>query len=556
MNSIKRKKIHSAFLVLLLTLILLVSAHGIERVSVSSAGVEAYGFNQFPAISADGRYVAFSSLATNLDPGDTDGYYDVYVFDRFTDTIEFISKPIIGFYGVGWTGKPSISDNGRYIAFNSEDMHLVPNDINGMGYDVFIYDRENKNMEILTNQWGGGGSPCISGNGQYVAFSTVSGGYRLYNRINATSIIMPMDSAMNFSLSTDGRYVAFQSSDSDLVSNDTNSKEDIFVYDRETALIEIVSIGSLGIGNNDSRNPSISADGRYVAFESNASNLIANDTNNCKDIFVYDRINDTIDIASVNPNGILGNGTSSYPSISGDGRYVTFQSSASNLIANDYNGYDDIFVYDRINNTINVASKDSSNYLGIANSIIPAISKNGKYVTFMSWATNFVANDNNGTADIFVTPDFNPTLKSDMIIRNHSDTTYIGSGIINTDGTNQTKLQSVDTNTHAIYWIKITNPGDVYDSYKIKGPTGGNGWTVTYYKHASPNSIDITSQVTSAEGWTTPTIAPGEYNTLVYAYVRPDTTVPIGTTKDILVTARSFGDNTKVDAVKAITTRQ
>ena len=155
------------------------------------------------------------------------------------------------------------------------------------------------------------------------------------------------------SISADGRYVAFTSNASNLVPGDTNGFGDIFVYDRQTDTIERVSVASDGTqGNDRSVAPSISADGRYVAFVSYASNLVPGDTNGASDIFVYDRQTDTIERVSLAADGTEGDRASDSPSISADGRYVAFVSYASNLVSGDTNGETDVFVYDRQTDTI------------------------------------------------------------------------------------------------------------------------------------------------------------------------------------------------------------
>jgi len=169
--------------------------------------------------------------------------------------------------------------------------------------------------------------------------------------------------------------------------------------------IERVSVDSAGAqGNNSSEYPSISADGRYVAFQSSASNLVAGDTNLATDIFVRDRQTNTTTRVSLDSAGAQGNNNSREPSISGDGRYVTFHSTASNLVAGDSNGCCDIFVRDRQTNTTIRVSLDSAGTEGNSHSYYPNISADGRYVTFDSWASNLVTGDTNGTRDIFVSP--------------------------------------------------------------------------------------------------------------------------------------------------------
>ncbi|MCG6981325.1 MAG: calcium-binding protein, partial [Deltaproteobacteria bacterium] len=157
-------------------------------------------------------------------------------------------------------------------------------------------------------------------------------------------------------------------------------------------------------GDQDSSSPSISDDGRYVAFESQADNLIDGDTNlfPFSDIFVHDLQTGETTLVSVDSNGIQGNGDNTSPSISADGRYVAFTSDATNLVANDTNGNTDIFVHDLQTGATTRLSVDSSGTEGNGNSSAPAISANGQYVTFESDADNLVGGDGNGFFDIFV----------------------------------------------------------------------------------------------------------------------------------------------------------
>ncbi|MBP9821652.1 MAG: PD40 domain-containing protein [Candidatus Pacebacteria bacterium] len=151
-----------------------------------------------------------------------------------------------------------------------------------------------------------------------------------------------------FGISSDGRYVIFNSAATNLVADDTNGVTDIFVRDMESGITLRVSVDSEGNeANNHSGDASISSDGRYVAFSSNASNLVVGDSNGLGDIFVYDRDTDTIERVSIDSEGLEGNNTSVSPSISADGRYVIFDSDATNLVGDDTNGAQDIFVYDQ-----------------------------------------------------------------------------------------------------------------------------------------------------------------------------------------------------------------
>lgn len=405
-----------------------------ERVSIASDGTEADFISSAPAISGDGRFVAFTSIATNLVPSDTNGVEDIFVRDRETGQTTRVSVASDGSEGDDRTSlPPAISADGRFVAFGSNATNLVPNDTNGIG-DVFVHDLETGATERVsiasdgTQGNGGGSSPAISADGRFVAFGSSSTGLvpndtngefdvfmhdRQTGETTRVSVASDGTQGDNFSgftpaISGDGRFVAFASFSSNLVTGDTNGEFDVFVHDRQTGETERVSIASDGTEANEiSIGVSISADGRFVAFQSAASNLVPDDTNGAVDIFVHDRQAGATERVSVASDGSQGNGNSGTSSIasntlSADGRFVTFDSHATNLVPNDTNGTLDEFVHDRETGEttrVNVASNGTQ-----ANgfSRFATISADGNVVAFASFATNLVADDTNGQADVFV----------------------------------------------------------------------------------------------------------------------------------------------------------
>ena len=234
------------------------------RLSVSRSEFvsnQADGESSSPAISADGRFVAFVSFATNLVPGDSNGRGDVFVRDRLTQTTERVSVDSAGTEGNSGSDGPSISANGRFVVFWSDATNLVRGDTNGVA-DVFVRDRLTRTTERVSVDSAGN-----EGNG-------ASG----------------LHSHSEYSISADGRFVAFVSSATNLVPGDTNGAADVFVHDRLTRTTERVSVDSAGNeANSSSFDPVISADGRFVAFSSAATNLVPGDTNEQPDVFVRDR---------------------------------------------------------------------------------------------------------------------------------------------------------------------------------------------------------------------------------------------------------------------------
>ena len=204
-------------------------------------------------------------------------------------------------------------------------------------------------------------------------------------------------------ISAHGRFVAFQAWASTLVKGDTNRTTDIFVHDRRTGHTERVSVGSGGVqGNGWSFNPSISANGRFVSFGSDASNLVENDTNLASDIFVHDRKTGETERASVSSNGTQGNLTSFDASISANGRFVAVASRAGNLVPNDTNDSPDIFVHDRRTGATERVNVNSGGVRGNDRSFGPVISAHGRHLAFSSYASNLVKGDTNAATDVFL----------------------------------------------------------------------------------------------------------------------------------------------------------
>jgi Tol biopolymer transport system component len=211
------------------------------------------------------------------------------------------------------------------------------------------------------------------------------------------------DAQIGISIAADGSAVAFASEASNLVAGDTNGKRDVFLHERTTGATERISVDSSGAeGDGHSIEPSASADGLVVAFESVAKNLVAGDTNGVSDLFVRDRLTGTTERISVNVSGTQGNGPSYLASLSADGTIVAFVSGASNLVAGDTNGRFDVFVHDRSTGTTKRVSVDSSGSQANDDSWSPSISADGQVVVFQSNSSNLVAGDTNGKSDVFV----------------------------------------------------------------------------------------------------------------------------------------------------------
>lgn len=444
LNSYMKKISQMAAVVALSAVVALPQAGfaAIERVNLSSGGAEANAYATTISISSNGQYVAFFSTASNLVAGDTNGVGDIFVRDRINNTVERVSVSTAGVQqNKSINTRVSISSDGRYVAFMSSANNLVAGDTNGK-IDVFVRDRQTNTTERVSVSSAGvqgdkddvdGATVVISADGRYVAFlskatNLVAGdtnGYadvfvrdRQTNTTERVSVATGgtqgnLDARTGLAISSDGRYVAFNSRSSNLVAGDTNSGtpnggNDTFVRDRQLGTTERVSIAddeSQSNGDNiTGYNVTISADGRYVTFASDGTNLVAGDTNSATDIFLRDRTNGTTEIVSLADDESIGNAAIQYGvAISANGQFVAFSSNATNLVAGDTNGKIDVFVRDRTNaSTRRVVAYDSSE----ANDSVQignlALSPEGNYLGFLSPATNLVAGDTNAVADAFL----------------------------------------------------------------------------------------------------------------------------------------------------------
>jgi Tol biopolymer transport system component len=398
------------------------------RESVSSGGAEGNGgsttYSAFgigargapTSVSAEGRFVAFASSATNLVPGDTDGVGDVFVHDRATGVTTRVSTSSAGEQANGSSDEPAISGDGRHVAFASVATNLVP--AATIARSVFVHDRDTGDTSLVSVSATGaptdGKQPSVSADGRFVAFA--SGGQVLVRDraagvtllVSVTSTGAPANSTTDSpSISADGRFVAFRSHASDLVPGDSNGRQDVFVRDLAAGVTTRVSVDSAGNqGNQASHSPSLSADGRFVAFVSAATNFAPPDSE-ILDVFVHDRATGETLRASVDSAGVPADSQSELPSISADGRYVAFQTFAGNLAVGLFRGVGRVFVHDRITGqtthaSVSYAGADTANHPVGMGSTYPSISADGRCVAFTSGTASLVADDTNGVSDVFV----------------------------------------------------------------------------------------------------------------------------------------------------------
>ena len=380
-----------------------------EQVDLTSAAAQA----KFPAagdcgvnvtsVSADGRYVAFDSVADNLVPDDENHATDVFVRDRRTGKTRLVSGGLNGLPAVGvpvdgchLSFSPAISANGRYVAFLSVATNLVMGDTNAIA-DVFVHD-----MKAQVT----------------LRVSVKSGGAQA-----GTPALDTVMSTGNLAISADGRYVTFTSWLSDLVPSDKNSSSDVFWHDRVSGVTKMASVTSRGIQADagvtnpfliGSAGSSVSAHGRYVAFMSHAP-LTSDDTNQEPDVFVRDMTagrTSRVSVASDGSQGISSTSmfggawtnTQSFPNqiISDDGRYVAFWSYQDNLVPNDSNVAQDLFVHDRKTGRTERVSVNSSGEPTPVDPHTPSISGDGRFVAFTSASPGFAPDDRGSDTDVFV----------------------------------------------------------------------------------------------------------------------------------------------------------
>src|SRR6476659_353668 len=328
-----------------------------EGIGVNGQGelVGAYG----GTVSDDGRSVAFAA-SDGIAAGDANGLTDVYLRNRPDGVTTLVSAGIGGNPANGQSGTPEISADGRFVAFESDASNLVPGDTNGTG-DVFLYDVEEATTTLISAGRDGGGahgwsgSPSISADGRLVAFAsdawdvaqqnTFGRQVFVYDRVSGTTEVVAVDdwgspgnygASFDPSISADGNVVAFASLSSTLVANDTNNDVDVFVHDRAAAKTRRVSLprgaalsGEEGNGRSDE--PQISGDGTIVSFRSDATNLVPGDTNDSSDAFAVNASTGAITRLSSAADGSIGNGWTQAPLLSADGSLAIFASASTNL---------------------------------------------------------------------------------------------------------------------------------------------------------------------------------------------------------------------------------
>lgn len=359
----------------------LIWAASIPAASAQSVRIGSLGPGGIPAsrgtfytplsLSSDARFVAFAVDYPALDPVDTDNDYDIFIGDRQLGTIARLPLPADRF-GALFRPHVSISADGRFVAFDAPEPY-VP----GLAYrQTYVFDRTSNTTALVS-----------------VALTGTANG-----------------DSVHPSVSADGRYVAFVSYATNLVAADTNGVADVFVRDRALGVTTRESVGATGLQSAGSSwldsDRSLSADGRYVVFRSGSSNLVPGDTNARDDVFVRDRVSATTTRASVASGAVQATGgDSGWPAISGDGAWVVFESTATDLVAGDTNARRDVFLHHRptgVTTRVSAATGGGEGSGGRLGAGRPSVNADGSAVVFHADFTNLVAGDTNDAADVFL----------------------------------------------------------------------------------------------------------------------------------------------------------
>ncbi len=358
----------SRFAAVALSLCAIASAQETKKVSVAVGGAVANGNSLTPAISADGRYVAFWSNATNLVPHDPNSRADIFLLDRQNGKMRCASLTSANQASNDDSFSLCLSADGRFVAFESIASNLVGagNDTNGFS-DIYLRDLVTGQTSIVSHPPGAVES---NGNSRHPA------------------------------ISADGRYIAFESDATNFVAGDVNSAPDVFVFDRVLGIVTLESVDTAGVqGDSDSREPAISADGRFLAFSSWAQNLGAPTSPASQNVYYRDRQLHTTSLVSRSAQGVPSNSPCNEIRMSANGTVIAFSSASSNLVPNDTNGAPDVFVW---RSSLGFVTREdvASDGSELTDGEVPNLSGDGRYITFATTDPHAVPGDVNGTEDV------------------------------------------------------------------------------------------------------------------------------------------------------------
>lgn len=400
------------------------------RESLSAGGAEIVQPCHAPSLSGSGDRVAFVTAATGVAPGDTNAVDDVFVRIRSLGTTVLASASVSGSASAsGASFSPSMSSDGRWVVFASTANDLVPGDANSVGPDVFLKDLQTGAIELLSRRASGthpsgvSTDPQVSGGAAGVTFATnaalfdaaspfdqialvdrttVSVSVRCLSFVGTTGAYANAHCSRP-AISRDGSIVAFETTASNLIIGDTNGRSDVYVWSRETGrLVRVSSSTVFGESDGDAHDPSVSDDGRFVAFHSTSTNLVAGDTNAASDVFVFDRETATLTRKSTTAAGAEVAADSANARLSGDGRWLAFLSEADDLAAGDLHAGTDAFQKDLATGAIVLLSVSTSGDASDASPLNLATDRDGRLVAFESAASTLAVGDLDLVADVYL----------------------------------------------------------------------------------------------------------------------------------------------------------
>ncbi len=498
----------------------------VTLISQSTANLSGNGNSTNGVINGDGSVIAFSSTASNLVTGDTNGIPDAFVWNATNTTpLRRISALVPGLATAATV--QDISANGR-VVFIAGNPSI--SDLNGPVGDIYLWDPASPDTVTQVNRLspGSASEASISRDGQFVIFTSTSATLGAGDT-NAVSDIFRYDIAtgtvtlvsksatavgnaksFNPTINADGTIVAFVSDATNLTANaDTNGAQDVFVWRAATGTVELASVATggtaatlaVGAAAAGSFRPNLSADGKFIVFTSSGTDLVTGDTNGNLDVFIRNlgAATPTTSLVSIQTPGTIGNGSADNGVISGDGRYVSFTSTSSNLDPRDNNGaIADVFLLDRTTNRVRLLSLDQTD-AGSGNqaSLTPSIDRGGNFVTFETNASNLVAGDFNGASDL-VGSSVRPTITLNLLDATAAELggdtgRYVISRSDATDPvTIRLSVSNISTASAADYTLSTAAVGVVIsnptpDIYEIVIPA--NVATVSLVVTANPDAI-------------------------------------------------------------------
>lgn len=503
----------------------------ITAITRNATGRWANDHSTEPAISADGRWVAFTSDATNLVAGDSEGFTDIFLHDRETTTTVRVSQTPQGTGANANSGTPVISADGRFVAFVTRASNLAASDANGVE-DVYLWSRETGQIELASIRANGragsntSDSPALSADGNFVAFASeatdlVAGdrnGVRdVFVRDRAQGITERVSVATDGSqavglsdapaISGNGRWVAFHSSAPQLTTLEPAANWNIYVRDRTTHTTELISLSgaNTGAGDGDSVYPAISGDGRFVMFHSLANNFGQVPADEFLAVFLRDRQKQTLTQVSPGSAASPPEGDSYVDALSEDGRYVTYTSNDPRVAPG---GMPDLFralLWDRLTGTTQPLGISEAGYRADDGVFLSRPSRDGRFVVLASYGYELTPEDGNGVGDIFVLD--RGLVRPDLGARTAGTNAWTGLGALNPNQV-QRVGQALDPGAVAKYDVTLVNAGEEQAFLLRTASVPPTGWSIAAF-HPATNGTEISAALVSPTGWVTPVLPAG-----------------------------------------------